>query len=258
MTRFLLCTILLFSLTACSSSEDTLSLTKGSTFWSTYINRPVIVKITKPEKLDSRETALAKRLAPLDSQIVGLEHMLDSISNPSNEEQVMRVMEAYPWVTAIYLLDQNGITLAKIPTQTQKVVNFSYLKERDTQPRNIYSNIFETPQGNEVLLARPYVQDGVIVGFIGVSFEMPVLLAYVDLYNKDSKKLIILSPDTLIWSNDIYYSDSGLPDLNDGTWQKMVDKNSMGLIDANGNKKAWAVRYLGDLPLIFIVPDTFE
>lgn len=245
-TKFLQwCIIFLiaFTLSACGSKEkSTFQNTKD--FYFTHINKPSIIDLNAPQKRARIGDLFANRFNSLDTSLTALERSLEGFSNINDAEQAAKLLQRYPWLSNVLVLNDEAKILGAIPPTATKPLNFDYLKAIKPETRKLYAHMLESPAGTEILIARPFIQGDTLIGYIAVAFDMRSLLPMVG----DPKNVIIATPDTVLWSGDHLYSETLLGPVD---WHKKINEESYGKILDDENIALWLVRYFADTTFIF-------
>lgn len=224
--------------------QDAKSVRSTKEFYFTHVNRPAIIKLDTIENLNGNERVLAMKFAKLDRELTSLTRAMDSVLDPTKQEEVATLLNDFPWLANIYVLDAETDILGAIPATAPAVISFSYLIDQEIKPRELYSDILSTENGSIFLIARPYIQSGTLVGYLAVSFDPRVLLPFVG----DASNIFIRTPEDILWSGDLYLPDTPLADID---WVKTIDQDSSGSFSKQGTDAAWFVRYYAHLPMIF-------
>ncbi len=240
-------------LSACGDIRDSKTVRASEDFYFTYINRPKVMHLEDADTLKHWEENLSTRFVLLDKELTELTRSMDSILDPSNPNTVAALLQTYPWLSNAMVLDNTGLIMAAIPASVPAFVDFSYLNSiEDIKSRDVYGSVVSYENQNYMLVARPYVRNGTLIGYLAVTFDPRALLPLIG----DAGSTFISTIDTVLWSGDIY-----LPDTPIGaeSWQQRIDKESFGVLDFGGQKAAWVVRYYANMPLIYgAVVDAYE
>ena len=241
-----MCLVVLCS--ACTTiTEITDSPTYKDTkrFYFKHVNKPAVVDFQDVAEVGEMEEKITVSFARLDSELTNLLREMDSILDISNQVAVTNLFTKFPWISHIYALDPYGDVQGAIPSFIPEYIDFSFIDDREVKTREIYANIQEIPGGgHEILVLRPYMQSGELLGYLAVSFDPKVLLPFVG----DASNVLLLGVNQVLWTGNHLYSETPF-DLKD--WQAEINSKSFGHVENDKYKGAWLVRYLGGATLIY-------
>lgn len=229
---------------ACSTITDSTTYKDSRRFYFKHINKPAVVDFNDIAEVEKMEEQLTVSFARLDTELTNLQREMDSILDMSNQVAVTNLFTQFPWISHIYALDAYGDVQGAIPSFVPEYIDFSFIDEREIKTREIYAHIQETPNGNEIMVLRPYMQSGEILGYLAVSFDPKALLPFVG----DASNIVFLGVNNVLWTGNYLYNETPF-NLED--WQKEIDNKSFGYVENDTLKGAWLVRYFGGIPLIY-------
>ncbi len=229
---------------ACSTITDSTTYKDSRRFYFKHINKPAVVDFNDIAEVEKMEEQLTVSFARLDTELTNLQREMDSILDMSNQVAVTNLFTQFPWISHIYALDAYGDVQGAIPSFVPEYIDFSFIDEREIKTREIYAHIQETPNGNEIMVLRPYMQSGEILGYLAVSFDPKALLPFVG----DASNIVFLGVNNVLWTGNYLYNETPF-NLED--WQKEINNKSFGYVENDTLKGAWLVRYFGGIPLIY-------
>lgn len=228
--------------------KDTQTFKSTRRLYYTYVNTPAKLDLEDPASLGNADRRLAARLMNIDAQLTALERSLDALSGAPDQAVADGLMRRFPWLSTLVMVDSFGNILASMPTIPLKNLQFEPLLEVAPKAglRDLRVDVQDTPLGPEVLVARPFQSGGELKMLLVATFDFRALLPYVTMPDD----LIVLTPDILLWSGDLYYSETSLAGVD---WKGKLSKDSWGATSGPG-KMVWLTRYLGRVPLVFATP----
>ncbi len=232
--------LLIFSIlvTGACSVRDTKSVRATQDFYFTYINRPAELDLEDARTLKEIEKMLSLRFALFDKELTSLARSLDAILNPTDVQAVSSLIDTYPWISNCYILNPKAEIGGSIPPQYMDGMDFSYLNSiTDLKSRELYANILTINDQKIFLLARPYLINGELAGYLAINFDIHSLLPLVG----DASNAFIRTV------TDVLYSGNASASLVNTDWKMEIDKDSLGV----DNNHAWIVRYYANMPLIY-------
>lgn len=210
-----------------------------------------MVDFTDIAEVGHIEEQLTNSFVRLDTELTNLQREMDSILDMSNQVAVTNLFTQFPWISHIYALDSYGDVQGAIPSFVPEYIDFSFIDTKEIKTREIYAHIQETPNGHEILVLRPYMQSGEILGYLAVSFDPKALLPFVG----DASNVVFLGVNEVLWTGNYLYTETPF-DLED--WQKEINNKSFGHVQNEKLTGAWLVRYFGGIPLIYGVMEQRE
>lgn len=246
---FTVCLAMLCS--ACSTITDSTTYKDTRRFYYKHINKPAVVDFEDIAKVGEKEKQLTNSFVRLDTELTNLQREMDSILDMSNQVAVTNLFTQFPWISHIYALDAYGDVQGAIPSFVPEYIDFSFIDSREVKTREIYAHIQQTPNGHEILVLRPYLQSGEILGYLAVSFDPKALLPFVG----DASNVVFLGIDQVLWTGNYLYTETP---FNIEDWQKEINNKSYGHVENEKLEGAWLVRYFGGIPLIYGVLDQRE
>ena len=230
--------------TGCSTNQTVKNTWKGTkNFWYTYMNVPASIDYDDTGKMPEYETHFSRAMMGIDVQLLALERMMQNADKPPSSEWLNAFFTQFPWVDGIIGLNSEGGIVGQAG-RFMKSFDFDQLLAPD--PKQHLHALKGDVQGSEVLLAVPLHDGPDFLGLVVAYFEMRSLMHYSD----DPERLIVTSPDGLLWSGP---SSGSLPQAD---WKAIVRSSTSGTIsDASGSYQ-WVSRFLGNYPLVFAVQKT--
>lgn len=253
---FLRCFLLLMAAmtlaAGCSSYQPTKNAwktTKG--FWNTYVSPPATVDYDEKGDLSSRALALTNCMMGIDVELVRLERTMLNADKPPTREWIANFFATFPWISGFAGVKYDGTILGQEPANPMKQLDFIPLlyEDKKQSSRALRADVQNTALGPEILLAAP-LYDGIdFLGVVAVYFDLRALMQY----SGSPDSIVILSPQALLWPGKYEYAATPLAGVN---WEEAVAKSSSGTCTNATGTFYYMVRYLGNLPLIFAVPES--
>lgn len=236
-------------LTGCTSTtfENTVKSTKQ--FYGDYINTPAQIDYEDKGDLSQAERELARRMMGMETQLIALERVLDNADRPPTGDSVGAIMNRFPWLAGIALLDAEGQVMEHQPPSL-KSLNFTPFLERtgrDKSTRTLRGLVQDTPLGPETMLGMPIYRDAEMLGLLVVHFDMRSLLPFAS----EPGEMVILSPEGVLWPGKFVISSTPLAGQD---WRSLTASNVMGTVSNANGEFVWLVRYVGSEPVVFAVP----
>lgn len=249
------CCVLLASaamVAGCSSYQPTKNVWKGTKdVWYTYVSPPASVDYGEKGDLSPRALALTNCMMGLDVELGRFERTMLNADKPPTRQWLDSLFAAHPWLDGFAGVKYDGTLLGQEPANPLKQLDFIPLLYEDKKQgsRALRADVQQTPMGPEVMLAAP-LYDGVdFLGIVVAYFDMRNLVQY----SGNPQDMVILSPQALLWPGKYDYAATPLASVN---WEETVTKSSSGTCTNATGSFYYMVRYLGNLPLVFAVPES--
>lgn len=245
----MLCVVLT---TGCGSYQPTKNVWKGTKeLWNTYVSPPASVDFEEKGNLSPQGLALTHGMMGIDVELARLERAMLNADKPPTQEWISGFLGSFPWLSGFAGVKYDGTILGQEPAGSLKQLDFIPLlyEDKKQSTRALRADAQNTPLGPEVLLASP-LYDGVdFLGVVVAHFDMRTLMQY----SRTPEDIVILSPYALLWSGKYDFASTPLAGVN---WEETVLKSSSGTCTNAAGTFYYLVRYLGNLPLVFAVPQS--
>lgn len=249
------CCVLLASaavVAGCSSYQPTKNVWKGTKdVWYTYVSPPASVDYGEKGDLSPRALALTNCMMGLDVELGRFERVMLNADKPPTRQWLDSLFAAHPWLDGFAGVKYDGTLLGQEPENPLKQLDFIPLLYEDKKQgsRALRADVQQTPMGPEVMLAAP-LYDGVdFLGVVVAYFDMRSLVQY----SGNPQDMVVLSPQALLWPGKYDYAATPLASVN---WEEVTSKSSSGTCSNATGSFYYMVRYLGNLPLVFAVPES--
>ena len=240
-----------FLISGCSSYQPTKNAWKSTKgFWNTYVSPPASVDYDEKGELSPQALALTHSMMGIDIELSRLERVMMNADKPPTRDWIVSFFSNFPWVSGFAGVKYDGTILGQEPATPMKQLDFIPLlyEDKKQNSRALRADVQPSPLGPEILLAAP-LYDGVdFLGVVATYFDMRALMQY----SENSKNVVILSPNALLWPGKYDFAATPLAGVN---WDEVVTKSSSGTCTNVNGTFYYMVRYLGNLPLIFAVAE---
>jgi len=239
-------------LTGCNAYQPTKDVWKGTkSLWNTYISQPAVVNYDERGNLSPHTLALTNSMMGIDVELGRLERAMLNADRPPTHEWLSEFFAMFPWVSGFAGVKYDGTILGQEPAENLKQLDFVPLlyEDKKQSSRALRADVQPSPLGPEILLAAPLYDGTDFLGVVAVYFDMRTLMSFSD----SPDEIVILSPQALLWPGKYDFAATPLSTIN---WADVVTKSSAGTCSNATGSFYYMVRYLGNLPLIFAVPET--
>lgn len=235
----------------CSSFQPTKNVWKGTKdLWATYVSPPASVDYEEKGDLPPEALALSTAMMGIDVELGKLERVMSNADRPPTMEWLRRLFETFPWITGFAGVKYDGTILGQEPPDSMKSLDFNYLLYEDKlqKSRALRTDVQPSPLGPEIMLATP-LYDGVdFLGIVVAYFDMRQLMGF----SRHPEDLVVLCPTALLWPGKYNFASTPLAGVD---WAKVVKESSAGVCTNANGSFVYMVRYLGNLPMVFAVPE---
>lgn len=244
--------ILLISLAlGCSSFQTTKNVWKGTKgLWATYVSPPASVDYEEKGDLPPEAMTLSKAMLGIDVELGKLERVMQNADRPPTMEWLNRLFETFPWINGFAGVKYDGTILGQQPPDSLKDLDFNYLlyEDKRQKSRALRADVQPSPMGPEIMLATP-LYDGVdFLGIVVAYFDMRSLMSF----SERPQDMVVLCPTALLWPGEYEFAATPLAGVD---WSKVVRESAAGTCTNVNGSFFYMVRYLGNLPLVFAVPE---
>lgn len=238
-------------LCGCNAYQPTKNVwktTKG--LWNTYVSPPASVDYEEKGNLPPQALALSTGMIGIDVELGKLERVMQNADKPPTREWLNGLFASFPWLSGFAGVRYDGTILGQEPANSLKELDFIPLlyEDKKQSSRALRADVQPSPLGPEVMLATP-LYDGVdFLGIVVAYFDMRALMRY----SEHPQDMVVLSPSALLWPGKYDFSATPLAGLD---WGEIVKHSSAGTCTNATGSFFYLVRYLGNLPLVFAVPE---
>ena len=235
----------------CSSYQPTKNVWKGTKgLWYTYVSPPATVDYDEKGDLSPQAMALSKSMMGIDVELSRLERVMMNADKPPTREWMTNFFSSFPWVNGLAGVKYDGTILGREPATGLKELDFIPVlyEDKKQHSRALRCDVQNTPLGPEVIVATPLYDSVDFLGVVAVHFDMRSLIQY----SEASEDIVILSPYALLWPGKYDFAQTPLAGVD---WAKTATKSSSGRCKNAAGSFYYMVRYLGNLPLVFAVPE---
>lgn len=241
-------------LCGCNAYQPTKNVwktTKG--LWNTYVSPPASVDYEEKGDLPPQALALSTSMIGIDVELGKLERVMQNADKPPTREWLNGLFASFPWLSGFAGVKYDGTILGQEPANALKELDFIPLlyEDKKQNSRALRADVQPSPLGPEIMLATP-LYDGVdFLGIVVAYFDMRALMRY----SEHPQDMVVLSPSALLWPGKYEFAATPLAGLD---WGEIVKHSSAGTCTNATGSFFYLVRYLGNLPLIFAVPEKGE
>lgn len=243
--------LLIIVLCGCNAYQPTKNVwktTKG--LWNTYMSPPASVDYEEKGNLSPQALALSTSMIGIDVELGKLERVMQNADKPPTREWLSGLFASFPWLSGFAGVKYDGTILGQEPANVLKELDFIPLlyEDKKQNSRALRADVQPSPLGPEVMLATPLYDSVDFLGIAVAYFDMRALMHY----SEHPQDIVVLSPSALLWPGKYEFSATPLAGLD---WSEIVKHSSAGTCTNTTGSFFYLVRYLGNLPLIFAVPE---
>jgi hypothetical protein len=254
MNRFplLLGLCLLLAIVGCQKSQVVKDSWKFTTRqYRTYLNTPASVDLADKGSCEVYELALGEAVISVDMELQKLIRAMENSDHNPDQRWVMSMMNRFPWLAGVALVDGDGKLVAKYPEASLADFDPAPLLELDPKQRPGALRAFAKPQpgGAEVYVANPVYGDGQMRGLIIAHFDIRSLVTL----SPEPGSFVVASPVGVLWPGN-FGAEGG--EVGSVDWAKLLTEKSCGIIGSEGSGFFWTTRYLGNLALVYAMPSS--
>lgn len=252
--RFFCLLLMLCLFSGCASYQPTKNVwktTKG--LWNTYVSPPASIDYEDKGAITERAQELTRNMMNVDRELVRLERLMQNADRPPTQQWLNNLFVNFPWISGVAGVRYDGVIIGQEPPDSLKDLDFNHLLYEDQKQssRALRTDVEPGPLGPEIMLAAP-LYDG--IDFLGV------VVTYFDLRNLmdqvgQPRDMVVLCPTALLWPGRFEFAATPLAGVD---WEKAVRESTSGTCTNENGTFLYLVRYLGNLPLVFAVPETGE
>lgn len=255
MQRIFFLSLLLLSLVAsgCGKSQIVKDSWKFTTKqYRTYLNTPAFLDLEDKGGCELYELALGEAVLNMDAELFHLVRAMENSDHDPDELWVTKMMERFPWISGVALVDGSGDLIARYPTYFAKDFSIEPLLQPDPKRKHmgaLRAYVQKTEAGPEIYLANPVFSNDDMRGLIVAHFDPRSL----SMLSPNPGAFIMASPMGVLWPGDFGQSGSSVSAQD---WESLLRKKSCGVIGDKGAQFFWTTRYVGNLPLVYAMPTT--
>ncbi|MDR0815985.1 MAG: hypothetical protein LBN28_01090 [Desulfovibrio sp.] len=240
------------SISGCSSYQPTKNAWKSTkNFWNAYLSPPAEVNYEEKSDLSPRALELTTSMMGIDRELSRLERVMLNADKPPTRVWVTNFMTSFPWLNGFAGVKNDGAILGQEPAAPIKDLDFIPLlyEDKKQSSRALRADVQNTPLGPEIMLAAPLYDSVDFLGVVTAHFDMRTLAQY----SGSPENMVILSPRALLWPGKYEYAATPLAGVD---WTEIISNSSSGICKNVNGSFYYIVRYLGNLPLVFAVPES--
>ena len=211
---------------------------------------PASVDYEEKGDLPPQALALSTSMIGIDVELGKLERVMQNADKPPTRDWLNNLFATFPWLSGFAGVKYDGTILGQEPADALKELDFIPLlyEDKKQNSRALRADVQPSPLGPEIMLATP-LYDGVdFLGIVVAYFDMRALMRY----SEHPQDMVVLSPAALLWPGKYDFAATPLAGLD---WSEIVKHSSAGTCTNATGSFFYLVRYLGNLPLIFAVPE---
>jgi hypothetical protein len=249
---FLMVLCLLLAVLGCQKSQTMKDSWKFTTRqYRTYLNTPASVDLADKGSCEVYELALGEAVLAVDMELQKLIRAMENSDHNPGQQWVMSMMNRFPWLSGVALVDGTGKLVARYPEYFNKTFDITPLLAPDPKqrPGALRAYAQPDPAGAEIYLANPVFGDEEMKGLIVSYFDIRALATL----SAEPGSFAMASPVGVIWPGSFGDKGGVLDSVN---WDSLLKEKSCGLIGPEGSQFFWTTRYLGNLPLVYAMPAT--
>jgi hypothetical protein len=221
---------------------------KTADLYRTYIYPKPELDLQRSEGLSSKEKTLAMQFSAMDQQLELLMRTLAPQDTFPSSAWFNEIINRFPWLTAIMVLDTRGRILTRHPDSPLKHIQVEPLLEREwsLMERDLQGFTQDTPLGPELIVAGPFFRDGVWQGLLVAHFDPRSLIRFAP----SPDNIILLTSEMLLWSG---LDQKATGELTKMSWEDILKHRIGGRLSTENNTFVWIARPIGSLRLIYAV-----
>lgn len=250
-SRFLFLALALALFCGCSSYQPVKNVWKGTKgLWNTYVSPPASVNYEDKGDLPPQARELSTAMLGVDKELTRLERVMQNADKPPTQQWLDNLFASFPWLSGFAGIKYDGKILGQQPADSLKDLDFNPLLYEDKKQNShaLRADVQPSPMGPEVMLATP-LYDGVdFLGIVVAYFDMRALMAH----SANASDIVALCPTALLWPGKYDFAATPLAGVD---WAKVVTESSAGTCSNATGSFFYMVRYLGNLPIIFAIPE---
>lgn len=249
--NYILVLCALLSLLGCSRYQpvkDVWKSTKG--MWYTYVSQPASVDYETKADLPDQAKTLSRDMRGVDVELGKLERVMQNADRPPTQEWLDQLFAQFPWINGFAGIKYDGTILGQQPPDSMKDLDFNPLlyEDKKQSSRALRTDIQPSPLGPEIMLATPLYDGTDFLGIVAAYFDMRSIMHF----SQNPQDIVILAPNALLWPGKYDFAATPLAGVD---WPKVVQESSAGVCSNSTGSFIYIVRYLGNLPLIFAIPE---
>jgi hypothetical protein len=246
---FLVCGCLAAS--ACQSHQtlkDSWKFTKRQ--YTHYLNTPATVDLSDTGNRTDYEIALGEAVLNIDNELSRLIRAMENTDHNPSPEWALSMVQRFPWISGVALVGSDGVVNSRYPEYFAKVFDASPLLEVDPKqrPGMLRAYVQTGDSSPEIYLGNPVYFGEDLLGIIVAHFD-PATLATLS-PNPDS--FAMLTPAGILWQGRF----GGGIGAGTDEWKNILENKSSGTVGSGDSTFFWLTRYIGNLPLVYVIPVT--
>ncbi|WP_035064574.1 PDC sensor domain-containing protein [Nitratidesulfovibrio termitidis] len=219
-------------------------------YYREYLNTPAKLDLEDKGEVAPAEARLAEGFAGIDIQLRALERALENSDRKPDTAWAKQMFQRFPWISGLAAVDHDGNVMAQQPEASMKPLDFTPLLKEDAKQnmRALRSYVQDTPMGPEVYVGVPVYSGTDFRGLVIAHFDIRALLPY----SSRPADLMIAAPGQVMWPGRF---DAQATPIASTDWGAVLTKDVYGTVANTNGEFYWVSRYLGNLPLVFAVPE---
>jgi hypothetical protein len=245
--RFVLASLLLAAMAACSTLDSTWDYTAET------LDPDPEIDLGANTMDDPDEEFLAEQVTPVDKQLLDLIRFLSAQDAHPDPEWFELVMMRYPWLDGVMTVDVEKKLLHQHPEASLKPLDPTplYDFQGEWMEQDIHMHIDYTELGPEMYIATPMFSDTDWLGLLVVYFDPRVFFNFCP----NPEDFIVLDPKGDIWTVEASADRMTLAEI---PWPKILSDEVRGTVHIDGKSYTWLSRYIGNKQIIYAVRDKKE
>ncbi len=240
--------LLAFFAAGCSGNQTTRDAWKYTVKqYKSYLNTPASLDMDAKGDGEDYQFALGETARDIDRELTGMMRAIENSGRDVDAEWVFDVMQRFPWLTGVALVDGEGKVIAHYPEYAGKDFDPTPLLQADPKQGMAALRGYARQEGDHtsIYVGNPVFRGEEMRGLVVARFDPRNLL----MKSPNPGGFSIASSQGVLWAGNSGAAGS----LN---WEEEVRKRSSGHVGSSGSGFYWVTRYVGNLPLVYIIPDS--
>ncbi len=236
----------LFAATGCDTVKPYWKSTKK--LYKEYVNTDPSIDLSQTGDVSDTERKLASLFTPVDEQLEYLLRTLSAQDLPPEREWCQQVVDAFPWLTGVAVLDAGGSPLFKMPSFSLKPVDFAPLQDFEAlyKARKMAAFVAASELGTDIMIAKPLYVDNDLKGLLVAYFDAASLARVTP----EADQLYMAAPGVALWNGDDPGAAQALAQMD---WKNILRSRVSGDQMLGGKRYLWQARAVAQIRLIYAV-----